>query len=69
VLVCPNRKVLFSLYSGKTEIARRMAKLTGAPFVKVEATKYTEVGFKGSGISKFVFSLIPLTFFRCRTND
>lgn len=27
-----------------------MAKLTGAPFVKVEATKYTEVGFKGSGI-------------------
>ena len=29
---------------GKTEIARRLAKLTGAPFIKVEATKYTEVG-------------------------
>ncbi len=32
---------------GKTEIARRLAKLTGAPFVKVEATKYTEVGYYG----------------------
>ena len=30
---------------GKTEIARRLAKLTGAPFIKVEATKYTEVGY------------------------
>ena len=32
---------------GKTEIARRLAKLTGAPFIKVEATKYTEVGYVG----------------------
>ena len=30
---------------GKTEIARRLARLTGAPFIKVEATKYTEVGY------------------------
>ena len=30
---------------GKTEIARRLAKLVGAPFIKVEATKYTEVGY------------------------
>ena len=30
---------------GKTEIARRLAKLTGSPFIKVEATKYTEVGY------------------------
>ena len=32
---------------GKTEIARRLAKLCGAPFIKVEATKYTEVGYVG----------------------
>lgn len=32
---------------GKTEVARRLAKLAGAPFIKVEATKYTEVGFHG----------------------
>src|SRR5579859_4949674 len=32
---------------GKTEIARRLAGLTGAPFIKVEATKYTEVGYHG----------------------
>ena len=33
---------------GKTEIARRLAKLAGAPFIKVEATKFTEVGYVGS---------------------
>ncbi|HCU90292.1 MAG TPA: HslU--HslV peptidase ATPase subunit, partial [Gammaproteobacteria bacterium] len=32
---------------GKTEIARRLAKLSGAPFIKVEATKFTEVGYVG----------------------
>ena len=35
---------------GKTEIARRLAKLTGAPFIKVEATKYTEVGYYGRDV-------------------
>jgi ATP-dependent HslUV protease ATP-binding subunit HslU len=35
---------------GKTEIARRLATLTGAPFVKVEATKYTEVGYVGRDV-------------------
>ncbi|MEL6617054.1 MAG: AAA family ATPase, partial [Bacteroidota bacterium] len=35
---------------GKTEIARRLAKLTGAPFVKVEATKFTEVGYVGRDV-------------------
>src|SRR5699024_11274754 len=35
---------------GKTEIARRMAKITGAPFTKVEATKYTEVGYVGRDV-------------------
>ena len=32
---------------GKTEIARRLARLTGAPFIKIEATKFTEVGYVG----------------------
>lgn len=35
---------------GKTEIARRLARLVGAPFVKVEATKYTEVGYVGRDV-------------------
>ena len=34
---------------GKSEIARRLAKLTDSPFIKVEATKFTEVGFHGKG--------------------
>ena len=39
---------------GKTEIARRLAKLAGAPFVKVEATKYTEVGYVGRDVESMV---------------
>ena len=35
---------------GKTEIARRLATLTNAPFIKVEATKYTEIGFHGKDV-------------------
>lgn len=42
---------------GKTEISRRMAKLTDAPFVKVEATKYTEVGFKGKDVESIIEDL------------
>ena len=42
---------------GKTEIARRLAKLTGAPFVKVEATKYTEVGYVGRDVESMVRDL------------
>jgi ATP-dependent HslUV protease ATP-binding subunit HslU len=43
---------------GKTEIARRLARLTGAPFVKVEATKYTEVGYYGRDVESMVRDLI-----------
>ena len=43
---------------GKTEIARRLAKLTGAPFVKVEATKYTEVGYYGRDVESMVRDLV-----------
>jgi ATP-dependent protease HslVU (ClpYQ) ATPase subunit len=39
---------------GKTEIARRLAKLAGAPFVKVEATKFTEVGFHGRDVDTII---------------
>ena len=39
---------------GKTEIARRMAKLVGAPFIKVEATKFTEVGYVGRDVESMV---------------
>lgn len=42
---------------GKTEIARRLSKLTGAPFIKVEATKYTEVGYVGRDVESMVRDL------------
>jgi len=43
---------------GKTEIARRLAKLTGAPFVKVEATRYTEVGYYGRDVESMIRDLV-----------
>jgi ATP-dependent HslUV protease ATP-binding subunit HslU len=43
---------------GKTEIARRLAALTNAPFVKVEATKYTEVGYVGRDVESMVRDLV-----------
>lgn len=43
-----------SYRSGKTEVARRIAKITGAPFVKVEATKFTEVGYVGRDVDSMV---------------
>lgn len=43
---------------GKTEIARRLAKLTNAPFIKVEATKYTEVGYYGRDVESMVRDLV-----------
>src|SRR5438270_13518693 len=42
---------------GKTEIARRLAQLVGAPFVKVEATKYTEVGYVGRDVESMIRDL------------
>src|ERR1700729_3840791 len=43
---------------GKTEIARRLAKLAQAPFIKVEATKFTEVGYVGRDVEQIVRDLI-----------
>ena len=47
---------------GKTEIARRLAKLVKAPFVKVEATKYTEVGYVGKDVEGMVRDLVECAF-------
>ncbi len=46
---------------GKTEIARRLAKLADAPFVKVEATKYTEVGYVGKDVESMIKDLLGIT--------
>ena len=43
---------------GKTEIARRLARLTGAPFVKVEASKFTEVGYHGRDVESMIRDLL-----------
>jgi ATP-dependent HslUV protease ATP-binding subunit HslU len=45
---------------GKTEIARRLARLTGAPFVKVEASKFTEVGYVGRDVESIVRDLVDM---------
>lgn len=47
---------------GKTEIARRLANLCGAPFIKVEATKYTEVGYVGRDVESMVRDLMAVGF-------
>ena len=46
---------------GKTEIARRMAKVVGAPFIKVEATKFTEVGYVGRDVESMVRDLVDVS--------
>lgn len=56
--IMPNNIILIGPTGvGKTEIARRLAKLAGAPFVKVEATKYTEVGYVGRDVESMVRDL------------
>ncbi|MCD1653244.1 ATP-dependent protease ATPase subunit HslU [Treponema zuelzerae] len=47
---------------GKTEIARRLAKLSGAPFIKVEATKYTEVGYVGRDVESMIRDLMAVGY-------
>lgn len=46
---------------GKTEIARRLAKLSGAPFIKIEATKFTEVGYVGRDVDSIIRDLIEIS--------
>src|ERR1700744_4640823 len=45
---------------GKTEIARRLAKLANAPFLKIEATKFTEVGYVGRDVEQIVRDLVEV---------
>lgn len=54
---------------GKTEIARRMAQLVGAPFVKVEATKFTEVGYVGRDVESMVRELVDAAAAMVRTRQ
>jgi ATP-dependent HslUV protease ATP-binding subunit HslU len=54
---------------GKTEIARRLATLTGAPFIKVEATKYTEVGYYGRDVESMVRELVENAIGLVRTKE
>ncbi|MBW2356741.1 MAG: AAA family ATPase, partial [Deltaproteobacteria bacterium] len=46
---------------GKTEIARRLSRLTDSPFIKVEASKFTEVGYVGRDVESMVRDLVELT--------
>ena len=46
---------------GKTEISRRLAKLANAPFVKVEATKFTEVGYVGRDVEQIIRDLVEIS--------
>ncbi len=52
---------------GKTEIARRLARLAGAPFVKVEASKFTEVGYVGRDVESMVRDLVDMAINMVRT--
>ena len=51
---------------GKTEIARRLAKLAGAPFIKVEATKFTEVGYVGRDVEQIIRDLVEVAISQTR---
>jgi ATP-dependent HslUV protease ATP-binding subunit HslU len=51
---------------GKTEISRRLAKLAGAPFLKVEATKFTEVGYVGRDVEQIVRDLVEIAILQLR---
>ncbi|HKL86478.1 MAG TPA: ATP-dependent protease ATPase subunit HslU [Treponemataceae bacterium] len=52
---------------GKTEIARRLARLSGAPFLKVEATKYTEVGYVGRDVESMIRDLMAVGYSSVKT--
>ncbi|MDA1081472.1 MAG: ATP-dependent protease ATPase subunit HslU [Gemmatimonadetes bacterium] len=66
--IAPNNIILIGPTGvGKTEIARRLAKLTGAPFIKVEASKFTEVGYVGRDVESMVRDLVESAIDLVRT--
>ncbi|CAM5183093.1 ATP-dependent protease ATPase subunit HslU [Oligella ureolytica] len=54
---------------GKTEIARRLAKLANAPFIKVEATKFTEVGYVGRDVETIIRDLVDMSVKQTREKE
>lgn len=54
---------------GKTEIARRLAKLADAPFIKVEATKFTEVGYVGRDVESIIRDLVDMAIKMMRSKE
>src|SRR5213595_2146552 len=65
--ISPNNIILIGPTGvGKTEIARRLAKLAGAPFIKVEATKFTEVGYVGRDVEQIVRDLVEVAIAQTR---
>jgi ATP-dependent HslUV protease ATP-binding subunit HslU len=66
--ISPNNIILIGPTGvGKTEIARRLAKLTGAPFIKVEASKFTEVGYVGRDVEGMIRDLVDSAIDMVRT--
>ena len=51
---------------GKTEISRRISKLTNAPFIKVEATKFTEVGYVGRDVEQIIRDLVEISIIQTK---
>src|SRR5213595_2452680 len=65
--ISPNNIILIGPTGvGKTEIARRLAKLAGAPFIKVEATKFTEVGYVGRDVEQIIRDLVEVAIAQTR---
>jgi len=66
--IIPNNILMIgSTGVGKTEIARRLARLSGAPFVKVEASKYTEVGYVGRDVEGIIRDLVEVAVSNVRS--
>ena len=71
IAACGNHNILMigPTGVGKTEIARRLAKLAKAPFVKVEATKFTEVGYVGRDVDSIVRDLVDVSIKMLREQE